>query len=292
MTKNRFDAITFTAVAGGVQTIAYPQGKSADDYLGGNDHFLILNSSRTLRAPTEFTVLFGLTNITLTVITSVAITAGAVCYLNLDRAGEEFDEDVASFGRMAIQQVARIILGTVETAAAAGVCASQALLAVNNGLLNGSLLAGSAIVFTTPRNVVAAWTNTAVLTVTGTDEYGNVMVESSASGVSFTGKKAFKRITRVRVSADVTGLTVGTGVVLGLPCYLADVADAFRESVDGVVPTAGVFVAADRTLPATALTGDVRGTWAPNAAPNAARFYEAALLVRSVGYRGAAQFAG
>ena len=292
MTKNRFDAITFTAVAGGVQTIAYPQGKSADDYLGGNDHFLILNSSRTLRAPTEFTVLFGLTNITLTVITSVAITAGAVCYLNLDRAGEEFDEDVASFGRMAIQQVARIILGTVETAAAAGVCASQALLAVNNGLLNGSLLAGGAIVFTTPRNVVAAWTNTAVLTVTGTDEYGNVMVESSASGVSFTGKKAFKRITRVRVSADVTGLTVGTGVVLGLPCYLADVADAFRESVDGVVPTAGVFVAADRTLPATALTGDVRGTWAPNAAPNASNFYEAALLVRSVGYRGAAQFAG
>jgi hypothetical protein len=291
MTKIRHDSLQFTAIAGTVQTIAYPLGKTADDYLGGTDHFLVTNSTRTLRAlANDFTVVFGLTNITLT--SMLGLAAGQVCYLNLDRAGEDTDEDSASALRLAIQQVARITLGAVETAVAAGVCASQALLAINNGVLNGSLLAGGVISFATPRNVVAAWTGTAVLTVTGTDEYGNVMVESSASGTTFTGKKAFKRITRVRVSADVTGLTVGTGVVLGLPVYLADVADAIRESVDGVVPTAGTFVAADRTLPATALTGDIRGTWAPNAAPNAARVYEAALLVRSVNYKGAAQFAG
>ena len=291
MTKVRHDSIQFTAIAGTVQTISYPLGKSADDYLGGTDHFLVTNSTRTLRSlSNDFTVLFGLTNITLT--SMLGLTAGQVCYLNLDRAGEDVDEDVTSRLRLCIQQVARVTLGVVETAVAAGVCASQALLAVNNGLLNGSLLAGGVMSFATPRNVVAAWTNAAVITVTGTDEFGNVMVESSASGTTFTGKKAFKTVTRVKVSADVTGLTVGTGVVLGLPVYLADVADAFRESVDGVVPTAGTFVAADRTLPATALTGDVRGTWAPNAAPNATRFYEAALLVRAVSYKGAAQFAG
>lgn len=287
-------AVTLASIAGAGATITanYPANKSADDYLGGVDHF-ITSSLRTIYARTgEFTITFGLTNITVVLTTAGALPAGAIIYLNLDRAGEGEREALASPDKMGLIELVRVQLGVVATAVSTAVCASQALLAINAGLINGTLAAAGVATFAQARNVVAAWTGAAVLTVTGTDEYGNVLVESSASGTSFTGKKAFVRVTSVRVSADVTGLTVGNGVVLGLPVFLADVPDVLRESVDGALPTAGVFVAADRTLPATALTGDIRGTWAPNAAPNAARNYEATMMVRSTAYRGAAQFAG
>ena len=185
----------------------------------------------------------------------------------------------------------RCLFGVVTTADADGACASQALNTGVDGLINGALAASGTATFATPRNVVAAWTNAAIITVTGTDEHGDVLVESSGSGTTFTGKKAFKTVTKVRVSANVTGLTVGEGVVLGLPVFLGEAADAFRESVDGALPTAGVFVAGDRTTP-SATTGDVRGTWTPNGAPNSTRNYEVMLAVRSVSYKGLDNFAG
>lgn len=277
--------------AGGSFTVAYPLGKSAEDYLGGVDHIIVSQSIRPLNAPMDFSLAFGASNITVTLATNTALAAGTVIHLHVDRAGGELFEDLVAAGRLMEMEAARMLFGPVATAVANGVCASQALTAAAlNALINGSLATANVATFATPRNVVAAWTNTAVLTVTGTDEYGKAIVESSASGVTFTGKKAFKTITRVRVSADVTGLTVGSGNVLGLPIFLADVADVLREAADGVAATAGVVVAGDQTV-ATALTGDVRGTWAPNAAPNGARIYDLTAVVRSLTYRGRAQFA-
>jgi len=145
--------------------------------------------------------------------------------------------------------------------------------------------------FDVPRNVVAAWTNTAVLTVTGTDEYGNVMRESSASGTSMTGAKAFKTITSVTTSANITGLTVGSGVRLGLPMYLPNVPNVIVQLQDGAAATAGTVVAGDSAV-ATATTGDVRGTYSPNSAPNGSLRFELDVIVRSPEYRGNAQFAG
>ena len=106
-----------------------------------------------------------------------------------------------------------------------------------------------------------------------------------------TGKKAFKEITKVITSADVTGLTVGTGVVLGLPVFLSDTVDIIREILDSVPATAGTVVVGD-VATATATTGDVRGTYSPNSAPNGTRVYELTLLLRDPGYKGRAQFAG
>jgi hypothetical protein len=127
--------------------------------------------------------------------------------------------------------------------------------------------------------------------VTGTDEYGNVLVESSASGTSLTGNKAFKTITGISVSADVTGLTVGTGTKLGLPAFLADTVDVLREILDGAAATAGTIVAGVIAT-ATATTGDVRGTYTPNSAPNGTRVYELIAALRNPAFKGAAQFAG
>ena len=165
-------------------------------------------------------------------------------------------------------QLAFIDFGAPATADADGVAASQAVVVLTTPLavINGALASGGVATFDVPRNVVAAWTGTAVVTITGTDRYGRTMVESSASGTSLAGKKAFKTVTSVSFSADVTGATVGSGDVLGLP---------FRVNANGVVAArangaidAGTFVAAVTTEPATATTGDVMGTFDPAVALN------------------------
>lgn len=115
-----------------------------------------------------------------------------------------------------------------------------------------------------PRNIVAAWTGTAVITITGTDEYDEPMSEASASGTSLTGKKAFKTINNISVSGDVTALTVGTGDVLGLPLQLEgeyDILALYADITEEKI--ASVFVAADDSV-ATTTTGDIRGTVNPD----------------------------
>ena len=161
----------------------------------------------------------------------------------------------------------KVSLGSPATADADGYCASQNLTAAGVASVNttaaGAIAAAAlAGISATPRNVVAAWTGTAVLTITGTDEFGVAMSEASGSGTSFTGKKAFKTVTNIAVSANVTSLTVGNGQVLGLPYKLTDLADIIQCVFNGVIDaTPGGVVAVTTT--ATTTTGDVRGSVAP-----------------------------
>ena len=161
----------------------------------------------------------------------------------------------------------KVDLGSPATADADGFCASQDLTsagvasidATGAGAIAAAALAG---INATPRNVVAAWTGTAVITITGTDEYGVTISEASGSGTSFTGKKAFKTVTNIAVSANVTSLTVGQGVVLGLPYFLTSLSDIIQCYFNNVIDaTPGGVVGVTTT--ATTTTGDVRGTVAP-----------------------------
>lgn len=158
----------------------------------------------------------------------------------------------------------------------------------------GALAAAGVATFDVPRNVVAAWTGAAVITITGTDQYGEIIKESSASGTALAGKKAFKTITAVAVGADVTGLTVGSGDVLGLPFRVDANGLLFARANNAI--DAGVFVPAVTTSPATALTGDVRGTFDPAVALNAANTVQVGLVVANpatkIGAYGVAQFGG
>lgn len=291
-------SVTLAAAVGASATFtaSYPTGRGPDTYLGGTDHQLFSQQYAPLYANLgDFLVSFGASTITVTNLSNVALAAGTRVWLHLDRAEtpENADLDFAAPDRMELMRLIRVNLGAPATAVANGVVASQAATAAG-GLatgINGALAAAGVATFDRPRNVVAAWTNTAVITVTGTDEYGRPMRESSASGTSFTGRKAFRTVTGISVSADVTGLTVGSGVVLGLPVFLADVADVIREALDGAIATAGTTVAGVQGAQ-TATTGDVRGTYSPNSAPNGARVYELTLALRSPSYRGEAQFAG
>lgn len=299
--SDKFDTVQVTLSAatglGGSFTVPYPTARSADDYLGSGKHEIHTQSYRALFAEAgDFTLTFGASNITVTITTGVSMAPGTVVYLHIDRAERNASKgesiDMADEGRMTLLQPVRINLGAPLAAVANAVCLSQALNTGADGVINGGQAANGVATFATPRNVVAAWTGTAVITITGTDEYGNTIVESSASGTSLTGKKAFKTVTRVRVSANVTALTVGTGVVLGLPMFLPDVPDVIREAVNGAVPGTGATIVAGDQTAATATTGDVRGTYSPNSAPNGTNVYEITALLRDPSYKGRAQFAG
>lgn len=161
--------------------------------------------------------------------------------------------------------------GAIVLADADGVSASQSVTAAASFLINGALAAGGVATFDVPRNVVGAWTTASIITVTGTDLYGSIITEAFASGTSFTGKKAFKTITAVTSSASITGATIGSGVVIGLPNRV-DQNGYLLGKVDGATD-AGTFVAAVTTNPATAATGDVRGTITFTSAPDSTKVY-------------------
>lgn len=144
----------------------------------------------------------------------------------------------------------------------------------------------------TPRNIVAVATHGSsvvamTVLITGYDDLLRPMTESlsitaGTTSKTATGKKAFKYIYSVAITAasnaEANTLDVGTGVVLGLKYALSSAERAFFN-MDGAAQTTVTVVAADTTDPATATTGDSRGTISFNSAPNATRKYTALILV-------------
>jgi len=292
-----FDVITTTLSAtvanGGTFTVGYPAGRDAGAYTLGVDHRITSNPYGLLsRLNGRAAFSFGASLVTITNNAGVPLLAGTEVRIQLDRVGDDDGQiEYANPGKMLQGNPVFINLGAPITADADGVSASQSITAGVNGLINGALASGGVATFDVPRNVVAAWTNTAVVTITGTDEYGAVMVESSASGTSMTGNKAFRTITRVQVSANVTGFTAGTGVRLGLPVLLPGTAQIVREILNGAPATAGTVVAGDLAV-ATATTGDVRGHYSPNSAPDGSRSFQLIAILGDAAFRGQPQFAG
>jgi hypothetical protein len=266
--------------------VSYPTGTDAGTFTGAVGHKLLLGNSKMLYAPADFTLSFGTSNITITNAYGSTWASGERVYLELQTVG---DTGIAGVKRTIPATLAYVNLGAPDTADADGVCASQA--GTGALVINGALASGGVATFDVPRNVVAAWTGTAVLTVTGTDEYGEEVVESSASGTSMAGKKAFKTITGVSSSAAVTGATVGTGDVLGLPFFLQEEAMVLKEVQDDAAATAGTLVAGVTTEP-SATTGDVRGTYDPNAACDGAKSFRLVIVAPDPTYKGLEQYAG
>jgi hypothetical protein len=293
-----FDIIVHTlgsAVANSATfTVNYPSLKDAGAYRSGLDHKAATNAYGILSTvDNTLGVSFGASNITITNKSGGALAAGTTLWIQLAQ-GQDIDPDNAraNLEQLAATNLFVINLGAPDVADADGVSVSASVTAGVAGVITGALASGGVATFDVPRNVVGAWTNTAVMTVTGTDQYGRVMRESSGSGTSMAGKKAFKTVTGFTVSANVTGCTVGTGDVLGLPVFLAGAARVLGEMQDGAKATAGTTVTGDATVPATATTGDVRGTYDPNAAADGAKVFELICAIDDPSFRGVAQFAG
>ena len=169
--------------------------------------------------------------------------------------------------------VAIVSLGTPIVGDPDGICEAQAVAGAAALTMDGTLVASGVATLDVPRTLVvdADGAATAVITITGTDQYGDALVESiTLNGTTAVpGLKAFKTITSVASSAATTGnVFVGTTDALGLP-YRVDAGGllmAYADSALDLTTSAviGTFVPAVTTNPATATTGDVRGTYNPN----------------------------
>lgn len=221
-------------VSGGTITFLYPENTSAGSFAAYGHKLWADKHQKLYSSPSDFTVSFGASNITVTYNGSTTLPVGARLNAQFNIEGNDNGEVTEKLNpsvikRTTLASLIKVTLGSPDAADPNGYVESQDLTAL--GVFSVSATAAAAIaaadlngIADVPRNVVAAWTGTAVLTVTGTDEYGNTIVESSASGTSLVGKKAFKTVTGISSSANITSLTVGTGDVLGLPQFLNDAA--------------------------------------------------------------------
>ena len=130
-----------------------------------------------------------------------------------------------------------------------------------------------------PRNITALVTHSSsivamTIVITGTDVFGVAMSElmtvvATGTSTAYNGKKAFKTVTSIAMTAaaDAEANTVGMGFgdVLGIPYVLTDESDVLGFYADATEEKlASVFVGAVATNPATTATGDVRGTVNPD----------------------------
>jgi hypothetical protein len=284
----------------GTFAVSYPSNASPDfgavdegAFFGAMGHKFVLGQGE-LEFPTQFDLTFTTSTITVTNKSGSTWAAGTDWTLQLNQQGKRIfrTESATGTGRT-INRAARsdsvlMNLGAPDTADADGISASQSVLAAAAALLNGAVGATLDV----PRNVVGAWTGAAVVTVVGYDEYGEVVKESSASGTTFTGKKAFKKITSIKPDANITLATFGTGDVLGLPVFLPSAGHVVKELQDGVAATAGTFVAGIRVAGgSTATSGDVRGTYDPNAACDGDKVFQIIASLPDPQFTGIDQYA-
>lgn len=284
------ETILGSSVADGATVnVNYPAGTSRGNFIYSAKHEGSLGGS-TLRYAYDFELTPGTSAIVVTNRSGAAWASGALLRIGLDQPGDvPANNDSGALLRTFANPVLLVDFGSPVATNSAGICASQSVGANANALINGPFVSGGAAVLDVPRNVVAAWTGTAVVTVRGFDEYGQPMIESSASGTSFTGKKAFKRVTRVTFNAAVTLATVGTGNVLGFPVYVPYDLAVARVTMNGAAETIAAQVSGDLTKP-SATTGDVRGTFTPTNTPNGSRAYLAIVYQPDSNARGLPQF--
>ena len=181
-----------------------------------------------------------------------------------------------------------LVAGSANTIATVQSLVAPALTAT----LNGASVAAGIAVLTPARRVIvtsSADDSGITFTITGTAraEMGSVTFSETITGANTgiaSGKKAFASVTTTPTKSGSAAGTVkiGTGDVLGLPVFLPGTAAAFilKELQDGAVATAGTAVAGVTTAGgSTATTGDVRGTYDPNAACDGSKVFELILAL-------------
>jgi len=142
----------------------------------------------------------------------------------------------------------------------------------------------------------------ATFTVRGYDEYFYPMTETitGADAAAASGKKAFKYIASITPAGTLAGdaVTVGTGDVYGFPLRVDTWGYVEIYWNNALITSTTGFTAADTTSPATATSGDVRGTYAVQSASDGTKRLQifitpsVANVGSATGLTGVTQYAG
>lgn len=203
------------------------------------------------------------------------------------------DLGVGPMGRVYVFDVVPLTLQTsgLATAQAVGAAGNLTLTAGTGVTTSVDAQGTTRYVLDTPRCItidssdVGDTTQTA--TVYGYDYLGQAMTETIAfdGTTEVSGTKAFKSVTRIAISAALTGnANAGFNDKLGLPVRVTDAGYIVSAKWAGALADdAGTFAAADTTSPATATTDDVRGTYIPSSAANGSRRLVMCIAVPAIG---------
>lgn len=289
-----------TAVAqAGTFTIDYPTDYTVDDFtLDAPKHILGYGASAGSKVYTssadDFSLAFGASSITVTWKNATTLAVGTVVSLQLDLPGANNDptEELVLPAQVRRAHVVTLDLGKPDTSSATYFRAAAAI----GGAGALTLLQTTLDV---PRNIIItnAGDDTGdTYVVVGTDAYGVAVSETitgANAGVA-AGKKAFATVSSITASGASAGnVSIGFGDVLGLPIWVPSAANFIKDWEDGGDITDGTIVyGLARATQSTATTADVRGTYDPNSACNAAKHFKLLVVVDDPTYKGNAQYDG
>lgn len=191
------------------------------------------------------------------------------------------NQGVGPMGRVAFRNIVPLTAQTANVAALQHTTISTGLtLAAGTGATLASAPDGSGqpvIKFDVPRAVslTSAGGNNfsgVNFTITGYDFYGRKTTQTRVgpNGTTVNTLKAFMSV--LSVVPDTTdgthNVSVGSSDIFGLSFACADAGYLIAKWANALALDAGTFVAADTTSPATAATGDPRGTYLPSSVSN------------------------
>lgn len=297
--------LSSAVAASGTFTVNYPASHDEDSFAGYGHKATAIGN--VMSSPGDFTLTFGSASITFTYGSGkTTLPAGTKVRLQLNLAGANDKDlepnplnDIPGVRQMAVVE---IDLGSPLVADVDGIVDAVTPTATGSLTMAGTAVSGGEADLATGlggakfgRNVTVDMTGastTAVITVTGEDYLENAMSEAiTLNGTTaVAGKKAFAKVTDVSIdaTANVAGLDVGFGDVLGLPFYVPSVDHVLLELENNVTATAGTFVAGVDSA-ATTTTGDVRGTYDPNSACDGAKNFRVVVASANPQYKGVDQ---
>lgn len=288
-------------VAAGTVDVSYPAGFN-ENHFSPVGHKIAIKNGGLLLQGRDFAVTLTRTYATITLAAGQdTIPAGSVIFVELALKGNRSPLDPTTLGaagnRVSRREVFEVNFGAPIAADADGVSVSASITAAAGATIGGALASDGVATFDVPRNVTitsAGNDSAKTFTVTGTDEYGAIVVENitGANAGAAAGKKAFKTVTAVGIDSNSAGaVTIGCGDVLGFPVFLLNSVNVLYDTEDGAAVTDGTYVAGVLTKP-SATTGDVRGTYDPNSACDGAKNFSVVLLLDNPEFKGVPQYAG
>ena len=291
----------------GTFTATLPTNIDTGRVAGAVGHMLEMNQA-SLAWPNQFSTSLGGSNGVVTITNKTASTwlAGQSFILQMNQLGDAGGLAPARgvqgpvfskySGMLCYANAIIVNLGSPATKSTTAILATSAAFetAITNPLTSVITVPGGSNGRALQVTSSSASDTTQTILVAGTDFLGVAMDQLfTLNGTAvISGTKAFSTVTSITASATTVGtISVGTLDVFGLPSPLEMSGLIFQDLTDGAKSgTQGTYVTADVTAGgATNITGDVRGTFAPNTASNGTHYYHIIMFAPDAFYPGTVQ---